>query len=53
MHCPSWNHVQPPEASAKTIATRTLLAPLYAWFSEGFATRGLKGAKTPLDELGT
>ena len=28
-----------------------LLAPLYAWFTEGFATRDLKDAKALLDEL--
>jgi len=28
-----------------------LLAPLYAWFTEGFATRDLKAAKAWLDEL--
>ena len=29
----------------------TLLAPLYAWFTEGFDTRDLKGAKALLEEL--
>jgi hypothetical protein len=28
-----------------------LLAPVYAWFTEGFATKGLKDAKALLDEL--
>ena len=28
-----------------------LLAPLYGWFTEGFATRDLKEAKVLLDEL--
>ena len=30
---------------------RDLLAPVYAWFTEGFNTADLKGAKTLLDEL--
>jgi predicted ATPase len=30
---------------------RDLLAPLYAWFTEGFDTRDLKEAKVLLDEL--
>jgi hypothetical protein len=30
---------------------RDLLAPVYAWFTEGFDTRDLKEAKTLLDEL--
>jgi class 3 adenylate cyclase/predicted ATPase len=30
---------------------RTLLAPIYAWFTEGFDTRDLKEAKALLDEL--
>jgi predicted ATPase len=29
-----------------------LLAPVYGWFTEGFATKDLKEAKTLLDELG-
>ena len=28
-----------------------LLAPIYAWFTEGFATADLKAAKTLLDKL--
>jgi predicted ATPase len=31
---------------------RDLLAPLYAWFTEGFDTRDLIDAKSLLDELG-
>jgi predicted ATPase len=31
---------------------RDLLAPLYGWFTEGFYTQDLKGAKALLDELG-
>jgi class 3 adenylate cyclase/predicted ATPase len=30
---------------------RELLAPIYAWFTEGFATKDLKDAKALLDEL--
>jgi predicted ATPase len=30
---------------------RDLLAPVYGWFTEGFATPDLKDAKTLLDEL--
>jgi predicted ATPase len=30
---------------------RDLLAPVYGWFTEGFGTPDLKGAKTLLDEL--
>jgi hypothetical protein len=33
-------------------AARTLLAPLYAWFTEGFDTRDLQDAKALLAELG-
>ena len=32
-------------------AARSMLAPLYAWFIEGFDTVDLKGAKVLLDEL--
>jgi predicted ATPase len=32
-------------------ASGALLAPLYAWFTEGFATRDLQNAKALLDEL--
>jgi predicted ATPase len=28
-----------------------LLAPVYGWFTEGFATKDLKDAKALLDEL--
>ena len=31
---------------------RDLLAPVYGWFTEGFATPDLKEAKALLDELG-
>ena len=30
---------------------RDLLAPIYHWFTEGFATKDLKDAKALLDEL--
>jgi predicted ATPase len=30
-----------------------LLAPVYGWFTEGFATKDLKEAKALLDELET
>src|SRR5262249_37234905 len=33
-------------------AARDLLAPVYGWFTEGFATLDLKEAKVLLDELG-
>ena len=33
-------------------AARALLAPLYAWFTEGFDTRDLQDAKALLKELG-
>jgi tetratricopeptide (TPR) repeat protein len=37
---------------AKRNAARALLAPIYAWFTEGFNTRDLVDAKALLDELG-
>jgi predicted ATPase len=33
--------------------SRHLLAPIYAWFTEGFATKDLKEAKALLEELET
>jgi len=39
------------QRQGKRDAARALLAPLYAWFSEGFDTRDLQDAKTLLDEL--
>jgi len=36
----------------KRAEARDLLAPLYAWFTEGFDTRDLIDAKTLLEELG-
>jgi class 3 adenylate cyclase/predicted ATPase len=35
----------------RLVEARQLLAPVYAWFTEGFETRDLKEAKTLLDEL--
>jgi len=35
----------------KTVEARELLAPVYAWFTEGFDTRDLKEAKALLDAL--
>ena len=35
----------------KSAQARELLAPLYAWFTEGFGTRDLQDARTLLDEL--
>jgi predicted ATPase len=35
----------------KRADARDLLAPIYAWFTEGFATRDLQAAKTLLEEL--
>ena len=35
----------------KVQQARELLAPVYAWFTEGFDTRDLKEAKALLDEL--
>ena len=35
----------------KVQQARELLAPVYAWFTEGFDTRDLKEAKALLEEL--
>jgi hypothetical protein len=35
----------------KVVEARELLSPLYAWFTEGFDTLGLKELKTLLTEL--
>jgi predicted ATPase len=35
----------------RTREARELLAPIYAWFTEGFGTKDLKEAKALLDEL--
>ena len=39
------------QRQGKRDAARTLLAPLYAWFTEGFATRDLQDAKALLAEV--
>jgi class 3 adenylate cyclase/predicted ATPase len=39
------------QRQGKRAAARDLLAPIYAWFTEGFATRDLKTAKALLDDL--
>jgi predicted ATPase len=36
----------------KTAEARDLVAPVYAWFTEGFDTADLKEAKALLDQLG-
>ena len=36
----------------EAVDIRELLAPVYAWFTEGFGTPVLKEAKALLDELG-
>jgi predicted ATPase len=38
-------------AHSKSDQARVLLAPIYAWFTEGFDTRDLVEAKALLDEL--
>jgi len=40
------------QRQGKRAAARALLAPLYAWFTEGFTTRDLIAAKALLAELG-
>jgi len=39
------------QGQGKRDASRALLAPLYARFTEGFATRDLQAAKALLEEL--
>ncbi len=39
------------QRQGKRDAARALLAPLYAWFTEGFDTRDLIEAKALLEEL--
>ena len=39
------------QRQGKRDAARALLAPLYAWFTEGFETRDLKDAQALLDDL--
>ena len=45
-------HGAKPHAHGRTSDALTVLAPLYAGFTEGFATRDPVEAKAPLDELG-
>lgn len=40
------------DRAAQRAAARDLLAPVYAWFTEGFDTRDLKEAKALLAEIG-
>jgi predicted ATPase len=40
-----------PLAQGQVEQARELLAPVYAWFTEGFDTRDLKEAKALLTEL--
>ena len=40
------------QSQGKVAEARDLLAPVYAWFTEGFDTQDLKDAKALLDELG-
>ena len=40
------------QAQGKADQARDLLAPVYAWFTEGFDTADLKRAKALLDRLG-
>ncbi len=39
------------QGQGKQAEARALLAPVYAWFTEGFDTQDLKGAKSLLEEL--
>ena len=39
------------QSQGKTTEARSLLAPVYGWFTEGFDTADLKEAKALLDEL--
>ncbi len=39
------------QRQGKRDGARALLSPLYAWFTEGFATRDLQDAKALLDDL--
>ena len=40
------------QRQGKREAARTLLAPVYTWFTEGFDTADLQEAKTLLEEVG-
>jgi predicted ATPase len=39
------------QQQGKRVEARELLAPIYSWFTEGFATADLQEAKALLDEL--
>jgi predicted ATPase len=39
------------QRQGKTDQARELLAPIYAWFTQGFDTQDLKDAKALLEEL--
>ena len=41
------------QQQGKRVEARELLAPIYAWFTEGLDTADLREAKALLDELGT
>lgn len=40
------------QRQGKRDEARALLAPVYGWFTEGFATRDMRDAKAHLEELG-
>ena len=40
-----------PQQQGKIAQARQMLAEIYGWFTEGFDTADLKGAKALLDEL--
>jgi hypothetical protein len=46
-------HLQDSVPRGKPQQARKLLATVYGWFTEGFDTRDLKGAKALLEELAT
>jgi hypothetical protein len=48
---PGMEAVTQPTVEAGRAAARDLLAPVYAWFTEGFDTQDLKDAKALLGEL--
>jgi predicted ATPase len=39
------------QAQGKSKEARELVQPIYGWFTEGFDTADLKGAKALLDQL--
>ena len=48
----AWRRASPTSgARGRRAEARALVAPVYAWFTEGFETADLKEAKAPLDEL--